>query len=345
MENVVIIWWWPAGNSAAIYAARANLNPIMYEGFFAGWVAAGGQLTTTTDVENYPGYTSIGWPELMLKMREQALHCGARIETKTVDAVDFSAWPYKLTVGKETIEAKSVIISTGATAKRMWVPGEELYRQKGISACAVCDGALPLFRNKVLVVVGWGDTACEEWLYLTKFASKVIMLVRRDAMRASKAMQERVAKNEKIEIHWNTTLVSIQGDDNLMSGVTVEDVNTKAQSTIEASGLFYAIGHTPNTSFLQGQLNVDENWYLITYATLAEQAISWKVILTPEQDAKFKDGMSIRLRRRPRSCLSPSYYLCRDRLYGGARCWKMVGRERIKRQDAGRKLQESLSVI
>jgi thioredoxin reductase (NADPH) len=172
----------------------------------------------------------------------------------------------------------------------MWVPGEELYRQKGISACAVCDGALPLFRNKVLVVVGWGDTACEEWLYLTKFASKVIMLVRRDAMRASKAMQERVAKNEKIEIHWNTTLVSIQGDGNLMSWVIAEDVNTKAQSTIEANGLFYAIGHTPNTEFLNGQLNLDENWYLITYATLAEQVISWKTILTPEQKTKFTDG-------------------------------------------------------
>ena len=264
MENVVIIWGGPAGNTAAIYAARANLNPLMFEWFFAGGVAAGGQLTTTTEIENYPWYTSIGGPELMLKMREQAIHCGARIETKTVDAIDTSVWPFKITVGNDSIEAKTIIISTGATAKRMWVPGELDYRQKGISACAVCDGGLPLFRNKVLVVVWWGDTACEESLYLTKFASKVIMLVRRDAMRASKAMQERVAKNEKIEIRWNTTLVSVEGDGNLMSWVTVEDVQNKLQSKIDASGLFYAIGHTPNTSFLQGQLVLDDMGYIVT---------------------------------------------------------------------------------
>lgn len=264
MENVVIIWWWPAGNTAAIYAARANLHPIMYEGFFAGGVAAWGQLTTTTEIENFPWFTHIGWPELMVKMREQAIHCGARIETKTVDSVDLSSWPFKITLGSQTIEAKTIIISTGATAKRMWVPGEEQYRQKWISACAVCDGWLPLFRNKQLVVVWGWDTACEEALYLTKFASKVIMLVRRDAMRASKAMQERVAKNEKIEIHRNTTLVSVQGDENLMTEVTVEDVNTKVQSQLPANGLFYAIGHTPNTNFLNGQLETDDMWYIKT---------------------------------------------------------------------------------
>jgi thioredoxin reductase (NADPH) len=260
MENVVIIWWWPAGNTAAIYAARANLNPIMFEGFFAGWVAAGGQLTTTTEIENFPWFTHIWWPELMVKMREQAIHCGTRIETKTVDSVDLSAWPYKVVVWWQTIETKTIIISTGATAKRMWVPGEEQYRQKWVSACAVCDGWLPLFRNKPLVVVWWWDTACEEAMYLTKFASKVILLVRRDAMRASKAMQDRVTKNEKIEIHRNTTLVSVQWDENLMTWVTVEDVNTKSQSTIDANGLFYAIGHTPNTSFLNGQVVVDDMW-------------------------------------------------------------------------------------
>lgn len=263
MENVVIIGGGPAWNTAAIYAARANLNPVMYEGFFAAGVAAWWQLTTTTEIENYPWYTSIWWPELMVKMREQAIHCGARIETKTVDSVDFSAWPYKIQVGSETIEAKTIIISTGATAKRMWVPGEEQYRQKGISACAVCDGGLPLFRNKTLIVVGGGDTACEEAMYLTKFAAKVVLLVRRDAMRASKAMQDRVMKNEKIEIHWNTTLVSVQGDGNLMNAVTTENVQTKEQSIIEAGWLFYAIGHTPNTGFLNGQLQLDEAWYIM----------------------------------------------------------------------------------
>jgi len=308
MENVVIIWWGPAGNTAAIYAARANLQPIMYEGFFAWWIAAGGQLTTTTEVENYPWFVAIQWPELMVKMREQAIHCGARVETKTVDSVDLSVWPFKLTVWSDIIETKSIIISTGATAKRMWVPWETEYRQRGISACAVCDGALPLFRNKVLVVVWWWDTACEEALYLTKFASKVIMLVRRDVFRASKAMQERVQKNEKIEIHRNTTLISVQWDGNVMSSVTVENVQSNEQTSLEANGLFYAIGHTPNTGFLNGQLNIDENGYLITYATLSEQAISWKITLTPEQDKKFKDW-----KKRFATCTSVSWvFACGD---------------------------------
>lgn len=292
IENVVIVWWWPAGNTAAIYAARANLNPIMYEGFFAGWVAAGGQLTTTTEIENFPWYTHIGWPELMVKMREQAIHCGARIETKTVDSVDLSSWPYKVVVWSQTIEAKTIIISTGATAKRMWVPGEEQYRQKGISACAVCDGWLPLFRNKVLVVVWWWDTACEEAMYLTKFASKVVMLVRRDIMRASKAMQERVTKNEKIEIHRNTTLISIHGDENLMTWVTVEDVNTKAQSTIDAWGLFYAIGHTPNTAFLNGQLETDDMWYIKTKAWSTYTSVDWVFAAGDVQDHIYRQAIT-----------------------------------------------------
>lgn len=292
MENVVIIWWWPAGNTAAIYAARANLNPIMYEGFFAGWVAAWGQLTTTTEIENFPWFISIGWPELMVKMREQAIHYGTRIETKTVDSVDLSAWPFKVIVGWQTIEAKTIILSTGATAKRMWVPGEEQYRQKWISACAVCDGGLPLFRNKPLVVVWWWDTACEEAMYLTKFASKVIMLVRRDAMRASKAMQERVTKNEKIEIHRNTTLVSVQGDGNLMTWVTVEDVNTKAQSEIPANGLFYAIGHTPNTSFLNGQLETDDMWYIKTKPWSTYTSVEWVFASGDVQDHVYRQAIT-----------------------------------------------------
>lgn len=292
MENVVIIWWWPAGNTAAIYAARANLNPIMYEGFFAGWVAAWGQLTTTTEIENFPWYTSIWWPELMMKMREQAIHCWARIETKTVDAIDMKSWPFKLTIWKDIIEAKTIIISTWATAKRMWVPGEEQYRQKGISACAVCDGGLPLFRNKVLVVVWGWDTACEEALYLTKFASKVVMLVRRDAMRASKAMQERVTNNEKIEIHRNTTLISVQGDENFMTWVTVADVNTNEESQIPANGLFYAIGHTPNTTFLNGQLETDEMWYIKTKAGSTYTSVEWIFASGDVQDHIYRQAIT-----------------------------------------------------
>ena len=211
MENVVIIGSGPAGHTAAIYAARADVKPLMFEGFYAAGVAAGGQLTTTTEVENFPGYVSIGGIELMEKMREQSLHCGARIESLTVDKVDLSEWPYKVFTGNDIIATKAIIIATGATAKRMGVPGEEQFWQKGISACAVCDGALPIFRNQPVVVVGGGDVACEEAMHMAKFASHVTMLIRRDVMRASKAMQERVKNHEKITILWNTELLEAHG--------------------------------------------------------------------------------------------------------------------------------------
>ncbi len=292
MENVVIIGWGPAWNTAAIYAARANLDPLMFEWFYAGGVAAGWQLTTTTEVENYPWFVSIWWPELMVKMREQAIHAGTRIETKTVDSVDLSARPFKITVWWNIIETKSIILSTWATAKRMWVPGEEEYRQKGISACAICDGALPLFRNKPLVVVGGGDTACEEALYLTKFASKVIMVVRRDAMRASKAMQERVARNEKIEIMRNTVLVSVGGDGALMQSALVENVQTHEQTTLQANWLFYAIGHTPNTGFLNGQLQTDEAWYIITQPWSTYTSVEWVFAAWDVQDHVYRQAIT-----------------------------------------------------
>ncbi len=192
MENLIIIGSGPAAHTAAIYAARARLNPLMFEGMFAAGVSAGGQLTTTTEVENYPGFIEISGQDLMAKMREQSLHCGARILTETVDRVDLSKRPFKVWVAGQAYEAQALIIATGATAKRMHLPGEDNLWQKGISACAVCDGALPFFRNKVLAVVGGGDSAVEEATYLTKFASKVLMIVRRDLLRASKVMQERV---------------------------------------------------------------------------------------------------------------------------------------------------------
>ena len=294
MENLIIIGSGPAAHTAAIYAGRAKLNPLVYEGLLAGGVAAGGQLTTTTEVENYPGFTSISGPDLMVKMREQALKCGARIETLTVDKVDLielplnnqnfksppgekefqgrfevgkgklnKKSPFKVFVGSKSVETRSIIIATGATAKRMGIPGEEKLWQKGISACAVCDGALPIFRNKVLIVVGGGDTAAEEALFLTKYGSKVIMLVRRDALRASKAMQERVLSNKKIELQWNTSALSAIGDKKL-EAVKVKNNKTNKESTIEAGGLFYAIGHIPNTAFLSGQIQLDEAGYIKT---------------------------------------------------------------------------------
>ncbi len=262
-ENVVIIGSGPAGHTAAIYAARAKLNPLMYEGLFAAGVVAGGQLTTTTEVENYPGYTSISGPSLMDKMRKQSIHCGTRIKTETVDKVELSSRPYKVFVGDQVVETKSIIIATGATAKRMNLPGEERLWQRGISACAVCDGALPIFRNKVLVVVGGGDSAVEEATYLTKFAGKVIMLVRRDVLRASKVMQDRAKNNPKIEIRFNTAPVEVLGE-KFLTGVKVESTVDRQQSVIEAGGLFYAIGHVPNTSFLEGQLELDDTGYIKT---------------------------------------------------------------------------------
>ena len=265
IENCVIIGSGPAGHTAAVYAGRAMLVPLMYEGFMAGGVAAGGQLTTTTDVENYPGFPDgIGGPELMDLMRRQSERSGARIVTETVSSVDLSTPPYVVTTDSGTqVAARTVIIATGATAKRLYVDGAERLWQRGISACAVCDGALPVFRGKHLVVVGGGDTAAEEATFLTKYASRVTMLVRRDEMRASKAMQQRVFANETIDVSWNTVLSEVLGDD-LVAGVRVTDVKSGTDRELEAGGLFFAIGHEPNTSFLAGQLETDDSGYLIT---------------------------------------------------------------------------------
>jgi len=265
IENVIIIGSGPAGHTAAVYAARADLEPLMYEGFMAGNVAAGGQLTTTTDVENYPGFPEgIQGPQLMDEMRKQSKRFGTRIKTETVAQVDLSQRPFRIrTESGDEVQARSVIIATGATAKTLDLPGVSRLWQKGISACAICDGALPLFRNKPLVVIGGGDSACEEALYLSKFGSEVHMLVRRDQMRASRIMQQRVQDNDKITVHWNTLPVEVLGDE-LVSGVRVKDKHSGEQRDITAGGLFFAIGHQPNTAFLEGQLESDEVGYLIT---------------------------------------------------------------------------------
>ncbi len=289
MENVVIIGSGPAGHTAAIYAGRAKLNPLMYEGMFAAGVAAGGQLTTTTEVENYPGYKQIDGTKLMDLMREQSLHCGARIKTETVDKVDLSARPFKVFVGEEVIETKSLIITTGATAKRMNLPGEDRLWQRGISACAVCDGALPIYRNKVLVVVGGGDTAVEEATFLTKFGSKVIMLVRRDVFRASAVMQERAKNNPKIEIRFNTIPVEVLGE-KALSGVKVKGPD--GESVIEAGGLFYAIGHLPNTGFLGGQLELDETGYIKTKPGTTQTSVEGVFAAGDVQDKVYRQAVT-----------------------------------------------------
>ena len=232
----------------------------------AGGVAAGGQLTTTTDVENYPGFpTGVGGIELTELYRQQSVNCGARIETATVDRVDLGERPFTVFADGQSVRARTLIIATGATAKRLEVPGTERLWQKGISACAVCDGALPVFRNKPLVVIGGGDTACEESLFLTRYGSLVTMLVRRDVLRASKTMQQRVLENDKIRIAWQTELVEVLGEQ-LVAGVRVHDGATGEDREIEAGGLFFAIGHQPNTGFLDGQLDTDDTGYMLTAA-------------------------------------------------------------------------------
>jgi len=265
MENVVIIWSGPAGHTAAIYTWRANLSPLMFEWFMAWGIAAWWQLTTTNVIENFPGFPKwIDGIQLMGNMRQQVLNSWVRIETKTVDKIDLSSKPFKVFVWTDIIETKSLIIATWAIAKRMWIPGEEKYRWKWVSACAICDGGLPIFRWKSIVIVWGGDVAMEEAIHLTHFASKVIVLVRRDVLRASKIMQNKSKKNNKIEFLRNTEAKEIVWN-NFVTGVKVINNKTWKENLVECSWLFYAIWHKPNTDFLEGQIKLDEVGYVLTH--------------------------------------------------------------------------------
>ncbi|MFN4242882.1 MAG: thioredoxin-disulfide reductase [Tepidisphaerales bacterium] len=270
-EKVVIIGSGPAGWTAAIYAARAMLHPLVYEGAISeenrlrGTLPLG-QLNLTTEVENFPGFPrGIMGPELMMAMREQAEHAGARIVTEDIVDVDLSRRPFKLTDSAgATVEAHAVIVATGASAKYLGLPSESHFKNRGVSACAVCDGALPRFRNRPLVVVGGGDTACEEANYLTKFASVVYLVHRRDTLRASKVMADRTLKNPKVQPVWNSVVDEVLGNDNDgVTAVRVRHVQTGETRTLEAAGMFVAIGHSPNIGFLKGQLKTDGNGYLV----------------------------------------------------------------------------------
>ncbi len=262
-ENLVIIGSGPAGYTAAIYAGRAQLNPIVFEGFSAGGIP-GGQLMTTTEVENFPGFAEgVQGPELMKQMRQQALRWGAQCITDDVIAVDFSQRPFVITTDEQSIKTHAVIICTGATAKRLHLPGEELFWNNGISACAICDGANPLFDNAEVAVVGGGDSAAEEALYLTKYAQKVHVLVRSDRLRASKTMQNRLLSHDRIQIHWNCEPVRVYGDQ-VLRKLEIQDIQSKDLTELFVSGLFYAIGHIPNTELFQGQLTLDPLGYIHT---------------------------------------------------------------------------------
>lgn len=260
--KVIIIGSGPAGYTAAIYAARADLEPVLYEGFHTG--PAGGQLMITTDVENFPGFPEgVMGPELMITLRKQAERFGTKVIADDVVSIDLNSFPYKVKGYKNEHEASSIIIATGASANRLDIEGtrDGEFWQKGVTACAVCDGAMPIFRNQKLFVLGGGDSACEEAIFLTKFGSEVILVHRRDELRASKIMQQRVLEHPKIQVMWDSVLTKVDGD-NVVRRVTIQNVKTKEVTEYDAGGVFFAVGHTPNTKFLDGQLELHDNGYI-----------------------------------------------------------------------------------
>ena len=267
IENLVIIGSGPAAWTAAIYASRANLDPVVYEGEPSREMIPGGQLMWTTDIENYPGFPDgIGGQELMDRMKEQATGFGTRVVGENIASVEFSSKPYKLKPSwSEEIHAHAVIVATGARANWLGLPNEERLAQTGggVSACAVCDGALPFYRDKVLAVVGGGDSAMEEATYLTKYASQVVIVHRRDEFRASKIMADRALSHPKIRVEWNSEVVDVLGEDEI-TGIRIQDTASGEERTMQVGGLFVAIGHTPNTAFLKGQLETTEHGYVVT---------------------------------------------------------------------------------
>jgi thioredoxin reductase (NADPH) len=290
-ERVIIIGSGPAGHTAAIYAARADLKPVLFEGLAAGGVP-GGQLMTTTEVENYPGFPEgIQGPELMAAFRKQSLRFETRIFTEDVVRADLATRPFRISSAQRTLAAESLIIATGATARRLRLPGEERLWTKGMSACAVCDGALPIFRGKILVVVGGGDSACEESTFLTKFASRVYLVHRRDELRASKIMQQRVLNHAKIEVLWNTLVTDVLGDEAVLA-VRLRDVKTNQERELACGGLFYAIGFDPNTKLFAGQLDMDEHGYLVTQPGRTETSVPGVFACGDVQDQRYRQAVT-----------------------------------------------------
>ncbi|WP_320677176.1 thioredoxin-disulfide reductase [Prochlorococcus sp. MIT 1300] len=291
IENIVIVGSGPAGYTAAIYAARSNLQPLLITGFKRGGIP-GGQLMTTTHVENFPGFPDgVMGPELMDLMKAQAIRWGTQLLEADVDEINLIEKPFRLITLEKTITTHALILATGAKANRLGLPQENLFWSKGISACAICDGATPQFRQEQLAVVGGGDSACEEAIHLTKYGSHVHLLVRSNQLKASAAMADRVASNKQIKIHWETKILDVYGDE-WLKGIKVISIKTNQEKNIEVKGLFYAIGHTPNTELVLNQLDCTSNGYLKTNPGRPETSVEGVFAAGDIADAEWRQGIT-----------------------------------------------------
>tara|TARA_Y100001968_G_scaffold298747_1_gene308851 strand:- start:1104 stop:2498 length:1395 start_codon:yes stop_codon:yes gene_type:complete len=291
VQNLVIIGSGPAGFTAAIYAARAKLRPLLITGFEKGGIP-GGQLMTTTHVENYPGFPDgVLGPELMDLMKAQAIRWGTELIEADAERVNLGIQPFEVEAEKKLIKTNSLIIATGASANRLNLPGENLLWSKGISACAICDGATPQLRGEELAVVGGGDSACEEAVYLTKFGSHVHLIVRSKKLRASGSMADRVLANSQISIHWNSEVIKAEGDDWLTS-INVLDRETSKTNQLKIKGLFYAIGHTPNTDLFKEQLDLAESEYIKTALGRPETSVEGVFAAGDVSDSEWRQGIT-----------------------------------------------------
>ena len=296
-NKVTIIGSGPAAHTAAIYLGRAELPPALYEGMFANGIAAGGQLTTTTEIENFPGFPEgLTGSELVERMKEQSIKFGTTVITETISKVDLFSRPFKLWTefneDAEPVTTDALIIATGASAKRMHIPGEDTYWQKGISACAVCDGAVPIFRNNPLAVIGGGDSACEEAQFLTKYGSKVYLLVRKNKLRASNIMQRRTEQNEKIEILYNTEALEALGNNKILQSLRIKNNISNEESDLPVNGLFYAIGHTPATKIVHGQIDHDDVGYIKTVPGTSLTSVPGVFAAGDVQDSRYRQAIT-----------------------------------------------------